>query len=74
MCELCSVLANGLMGPWIPKPNVNGSSTSASPTKGKKRASSTKKNKMSGNALQLEVDPNGIPHLREALEVTSDCF
>lgn len=67
MCELCSVLASGLMVPWIPK--VNSTSTSASPTKGKKRASSTKKNKTSGNNLQLEVDPNGIPCLREALEV-----
>ena len=68
MCELCSVLASGLVVPWIPKVN-NSSSASTSPTKGKKRASSTKKNKISGNYLQLEVDPNGIPCLREALEV-----
>ena len=61
------MLASGLMVPWIPK--INNAATSASPTKGKKRASSTKKNKMSGNLLQLEVDPSGIPCLREALEV-----
>ena len=73
VCELCSTLASGLMVPWIPKPNVS-TSTSASPTKGKKRVSSTKKNKMSGNALQLEVDPNGIPYLKEALEVSPDFF
>lgn len=72
MCELCSTLASGLMVPWIPKPNAN-TSTSASPTKGKKAGSSTKKSKMSGNALQLEVDPNGIPYLREALEVSPSC-
>jgi len=67
VCEFCSVLASGLMRPWIPKAKV--SSTSASPTKGKKGASGTKKSKTSGNTLQLEVDPNGIPCLREALEV-----
>ena len=74
VCELCSVLASGLMRPWVPRPNVNASSTSASPTKGKKRVSSTRKNKTSGNALQLEVDPTGIPNLREALEVIPVCF
>lgn len=69
MCELCSVLASGLMRPWVPKSNIDTSSNSASPTKGKKRSSGTKKSKTSGNALQLEVDPSGIPYLREALEV-----
>ena len=70
MCEMCAVLASGLMRPWVPKPNTEISSTSASPTKGKKGPSGAKKGKTSGHSSQLETDPNGIPHLREALEVS----
>ena len=69
VCEMCAVLASGLMRPWVPRANTQISSTSASPTKGKKGPSGAKKGKTSGNLSQLDTDPNSLPYLKEALEV-----
>ncbi|XP_078269822.1 cilia- and flagella-associated protein 46 isoform X2 [Rhinoraja longicauda] len=67
---LCNALCRGLIQPWIPNPINTDKSESGkvSPYSAKKKPPAKKPEKLT-IPLVLPVDPEGIPHLNEALQI-----
>lgn len=69
---VCVALSDGLVKKWTPTKSVSGKGTSTISTSAKKSGRQTTKkgrDPAGGEQLQLHVDPEGVPELKEALEV-----
>ena len=68
--EICGVLANGLLRPWLPKKSGPSESTEPPETAATgKKSVKTPGKPTTGGAASSVIDPNATQSLKRALEV-----